>query len=485
MIVDRMYINGEWVEGESGARLDVENPATQEVFARIPAASGSQIDCAVVSAHNAMAEWAGRSPDARGAYLCRAADIAMEREEQIGAVMTQEQGKPLSEARGEVRKGAQILRYYAEEGKRAYGRLIPGHDVGTTSEVIYQPVGVAAAISPWNYPVELVAWKVGAALAAGCTMVVKPPVQTPLSPLRFVQCLADAGLPAGVVNVLTGRGNVVGPALIAHPLVKKVAFTGSTDVGRAVLQGCAQHMKKVSLELGGSCPLIVSSRCTLAEAVRGAVRRTFRNMGQICIAINRIYVHRDILDDFLDAFVAATGALTIGNGLTHPDADLGPMASAAGIEKTTQHIADAVGKGATLAHGGHRPSGSAYNKGYFFTPTILTDVTHEMLIMREETFGPAVGVMAYDTVDEAVELANATPYGLACYAYTNDLHEADEFARRLDAGNVAINNPDAGAINAPYGGFKHSGIGYEHGPEGLREYLRAKHVRTRYFNRSR
>ncbi|MFW6180487.1 MAG: aldehyde dehydrogenase family protein, partial [Spirochaetota bacterium] len=340
-----------------------------------------------------------------------------------------------------------------------------------------------AAISPWNYPIELVGWKVGGALAAGCTVVVKPPSETPLSPAAYIRCLVDAGIPGGVVNLVFGRGSTVGRGLIEHPLVKKVAFTGSSEAGRSVARLCAGHMKKVSLELGGHCPLIVSDRCNLEEAVLGAVRRTYRNMGQICIAINRIYVQESIYDRFMESFVGQTKKLVIANGLENPSADLGPMANRAGVDKTLAHVNDAKSKGAQVVCGGGKPAGKKYEKGYFFTPTVITGVTHDMLVMKEESFGPIVGIMPYRTVEEAVEYANSTRYGLASYVYTDDLHEADEFIRRLESGNVAINNPDAGVINAPYGGFKDSGMGYEHGPEGLEQYLAAKHVRIRYFNR--
>lgn len=483
MLTTKMIINGEWIDNQSGQYLEVENPATEEVFARVPAASEANINAAVAAADQAFKTWSRLSAEVRAAYLLKASDLVRQREDELATLMTKEQGKPYNEARGEVRKGAEILQYYAEEGKRVYGRIIPGYDASATSYVIYQPVGVSAAISPWNYPIELVGWKVGGALAAGCTVVLKPPSETPLSPTHYVQCLVDAGVPAGVVNVVFGKGSSAGPLLIKHPRVKKVAFTGSTEVGKTVIKDCAEYMKKVSLELGGSCPLIVSRQSHLKDAVAGAVRRTFRNMGQICIAINRIYVEESIYHDFLEAFVAATQQLTIGNGLERPDVDLGPMTNHAGIAKTQEHIADAVQKGAKIACGGKRPDGAEFKKGYFFLPTILTDVTHDMLIMREETFGPAVGVMPYKTLAEAIDYANSTNYGLASYVYTNDLHEADECASKLDSGNVAINNPDAGVINAPYGGFKDSGMGYEHGPEGLEQYLMAKHVRIRYYNR--
>ncbi|MGA2478129.1 MAG: NAD-dependent succinate-semialdehyde dehydrogenase [Spirochaetia bacterium] len=484
---NKMLIDGKWVGSGNGATIEIEDPATSEIFDTVPAASDADIDAAVAAADAAFPAWSRMTPEARGEYLHKGAALAVERADEIGRLMTREQGKPFNEARGEVLKGAEILRYYAEEGKRTYGRIVPcsGADATTTSFVTYEPVGVSAGISPWNYPIELVAWKVGGALAAGCTFVAKPPSLTPLSPLRFLACLVDAGIPRGVVNVLFGAGSHAGTRLIRHPLVKKVAFTGSTEVGRQVMRQCAESMTKVSLELGGQCALIVSDKCRVADAVSGAVRRSFRNMGQICIAINRIYVQEKIYREFLDGVVAKTRALVIANGLEKPDADIGPMANREGREKTMRHIADAVGKGAHVACGGKVPDGPAFMKGYFFQPTVLTDVTHEMLVMHEETFGPVVGIMPYRTLDEAIGFANSTAYGLATYAYTEDLGEADELSARLQSGNVAINNPDAGVINAPYGGFKESGMGYEHGPEGLEQYLRAKHVRIRFSNRTR
>jgi succinate-semialdehyde dehydrogenase/glutarate-semialdehyde dehydrogenase len=480
----RMLIGGQWVESGDGGTIEVENPATEELFERVPRAAEADLEAAVQAAARAFPHWAAASPESRAGALLRAAALVRERAERIARLMTMEQGKPLDEARGEVLKGAEILAYYAEEGKRIHGRLIPGHEGRSTSYVLYEPVGPSVGISPWNYPVELIAWKLGAALAAGCTIVLKPPSQTPLSPLRFVECLHDSGLPPGVVNLVFGAGPQAGPRLIRHPLVKKVAFTGSTDVGREVVRMCAEGMKRVSLELGGHCPLIVSARSNLGQAVRGAVRRSFRNNGQICISINRIYVEQAVYEEFLGAFLEGTRRLTMADGLERPDADLGPMASKAGVQKAERHIEEAVRNGAKIACGGRRPDGEEFRRGYFFLPTILTDVTHEMLVMKEETFGPVVGVMPYRGVEQAVEYANSTSYGLAAYLYTDDLGEADEFTARLESGNVAINTPDAGVINAPYGGFKDSGMGYEHGREGLEQYLRAKHVRIAHLNRS-
>jgi len=475
----RMLIDGEWVDSSIGDYIEVQNPATEEVFARVPKASNKEVTRALEAAQRAFPEWASLSPDQRGGYLWRGSGILEERKEEVGRVLTQEQGKPLKEAVGELEKVVETLRYYAEEGKRAYGQIIPNTDPDYQSLVIRQPIGVVAALSPWNYPVELTGWKAAAALAAGCTIVAKPPSLTPLSPLKFWQCLFDAGIPKGVINAVIGPGGTVGRQLVRSPITRKIAFTGSVEVGRDILANC-KDVKKISLELGGHCPLIVSKNCDLHNAVRGAVRRSFRNMGQICIAINRIYVHESISEPFLGEFAKVTRNLIIGNGIEKDPCDVGPMANREGLEKTKRHIEDALSKGARLVCGGKKPEGPEFKKGYFFEPTILAEVNHDMLIMNEETFGPVVGVMTFRTLAEAVKLANSTPYGLAAYVYTNDLHETAMLSRELEAGSVAVNNVDAGIISAPYGGWKQSGIGYEHGHAGLEEYFHLKHIRIQY-----
>jgi succinate-semialdehyde dehydrogenase/glutarate-semialdehyde dehydrogenase len=474
-----MLIDGEWVDSKSGATIEVQDPARGEVFARVPRATEDEVIRALEAAQRAFPDWARLSPDQRGAYLWRASEILEERQKAISRLLTREQGKPLSEAIGEIEKVIEMLRYYAEEGKRAHGQTISNPDPSYQSVVVRQPIGVVAALSPWNYPVELTGWKAAAALAAGCTIVAKPPSLTPLSPLGFWQCLDDAGIPRGVINAVSGPGGITGRQLIQNPITQKIAFTGSLEVGKDILAQC-RDIKKISLELGGHCPLIISKNSDLPSAVKGAVRRSFRNMGQICIAINRIYVHESIYEAFLEEFARATGRLIIGNGLEKDPCDLGPMTSPEGLGKTKRHTADALSKGARLVCGGKKPEGLEFEKGYFFEPTILADVTHEMLVMTEETFGPVVGVMAYRSLDEAIQWANATPYGLAAYVYTNDLHEMAKLSRELEAGSVAVNNVDAGIINAPYGGWKQSGIGYEHGREGLEEYLHLKHIRIQY-----
>lgn len=477
---ERMLIGGKWTDGRSKDQLNVINPATEEVFATVPQATKEDINEAISTAEKAFSFWSKLTPFKRGQYLREASEIVLSRARKIAILMTQEQGKPLKEAEGEVKKGAAILRFYAEEGERVYGRIIPNEEANTESRVIYQPMGVAAAISPWNYPIELLAWKLGAALASGCTIVSKLPSETPVSPLAFIQCLFDAGIPEGVINALTGSGSVIGPIILNNPVVKKVAFTGSTAVGKQVLENSVRSLKKVSLELGGNLPMVIFKDCNIDEAVKGAVRRSFRNMGQICIAINRIYVDWEIYETFLEKFVEATRKLTIGNGLTK-DCDLGPMCTKNGIVTIKEHIEDALKKGAQLTCGGKRPEGHEFEKGYFFEPTILRDVNHEMLVMSEESFGPLVGVMPFKDINEAILLANDTKYGLAAIAYTQNLGLADRLARELNAGNVAINNVDAGVINAPYGGWKDSGFGHEHGSEGLYEYLYIKHLRVRYM----
>jgi succinate-semialdehyde dehydrogenase/glutarate-semialdehyde dehydrogenase len=476
----KMLINGQWLDSESGESFEVINPATEVPFATVPRATKNQVQQALEAAERAFPAWSALSPEQRGAFLWKASRILESRKEKIGGLMTQEQGKPMKEAVGEIEKAVEMLQYFAEEGKRAYGNIIANTDPMDQSLVVKQPVGVVAALSAWNYPVELTGWKAAASLAAGCTIVAKPPTLTPLSPLEFWRCLVDAGIPNGVINAVTGSGKEVGRELVANPMVKKVAFTGSLQVGLKIQEQCKDSIKKISLELGGHCPLIISKNCDLEKAVKGAVRRSFRNMGQICIAINRIYVQKDIHEPFLDAFKKETEKLTMGDGFKNPDYDLGAMASLEGLEKSVRHVKDAVMKGAEVVTGGKRPEGPEYEKGYFFAPTILAGCDHQMLVMTEETFGPVVGVMAFDTLDEAIGLANDTPYGLAAYVFTNDLNEMGKLSRELDAGSVAVNNVDAGVMNAPYGGWKQSGIGHEHGHEGLEEYLNLKHIRIRY-----
>jgi succinate-semialdehyde dehydrogenase/glutarate-semialdehyde dehydrogenase len=475
-----MLIDGEWVESKSGTWEQVINPANEEPFAQVPSATKEDVDRAVQAAHRAFKEWSETSLDERRKLLYKAADIVEKRANEVARALTREQGKPLKQAAEELRNAAHVLRYFAEEIFRVYGEIIPLPQKQYESMVIWQPIGVVAAITPWNYPVQLLSWKVGAALAAGCTLVAKPPSYTPISPIMFMECLVEAGIPKGVVNILTGPGKTVGEALVTHPLVRKVSLTGSTDVGKRVMKLCADGLKRVTLELGGQTPMIVFADADLDKAVKGAVRRSFRNMGQICNAINRIYVEKKIFDEFVERFVEETKKLKIGDPLEEPDVDLGPMCNKETLEKVIEHIEDAVKKGGKIVCGGRRPDGEKFKKGYWYEPTIIVNVNHDMLIMQEETFGPAKPVMPFETIDQVIEWANSTRYGLAAYVYTNNLNTARIMARRLEAGNIGINNVDVATIEAPYPGWKESGLGCDLGREGLKHYLEVKHIKVFY-----
>lgn len=474
-IPDRMLINGQWIEG-AGERIEVFNPARGTVVGTVPHATSAEVDAALNAARTAFLTWSREPPVARARRLKRAAEIIADQTDNLARLMTSEQGKPVREAAGEISKLADTFEFYAAEATRVFGEIIPNDENAFQSLVLREPIGVVAAISPWNYPAELIGWKLAAGLAAGCTFVVKPPALTPLTPLAITACLTEAGLPAGAVNMITGGGATVGQHMIESPVPDKIAFTGSSQVGLRIQQS-SKTIKRMSLELGGNCPMIVTETANLEDAVKGAARRSFRNCGQICIAINRIYVARDIYDVFLAKLKKAADMLVVDDGLKNPDADLGALCSREPLEKTKAHIADALANGARLVCGGGAPAAPHLKNGYFFRPTVLADCTHAMKVMTEETFGPLVGIAAFDKNEEAVRLANDTPYGLASYVYTKNLDETRYFMRYLDYGNVAVNNVDAGIINAPYGGWKQSGVGVEHGREGLLEYLNFKHVR--------
>lgn len=474
----KLFIDSRFIPGK-GASIPVENPATGETIAHIAAATPEEIESAAAAARKAFRTWSRLAPVERSKALHRLGDCIAAEADAMARIMTMEQGKPLNEAKGEILKLAEACHFYAEEAVRINGEIIPNTTTDIDSLVVREPIGVVGAITPWNYPAELVGWKLCGALAAGCTIIIKPAELTPFTALAIAKMAQKAQIPAGVVNVLTGPGSKVGQALVEHPGVDKIAFTGSSAVGLHIQRSCPT-IKRLSLELGGNCPLIVTASADIDAAVKGAVRRSFRNMGQICIAINRIYVARPIADRFIAALGAAADRLVIGNGLEKPDADVGAMASAEPLAKTKEHLADALEKGARLVAGGGAPEGAEFARGYFFRPTVVADCTHKMKVMTEETFGPLVGVMAFDGLDKAIDLVNDTPYGLASYVYAKDMDEIRYLSSHLDYGNVAVNNVDAGIMNAPYGGRKQSGVGYEHGREGMLEYLNFKHVRIRY-----
>ncbi|MEN2975374.1 MAG: NAD-dependent succinate-semialdehyde dehydrogenase [Candidatus Caldarchaeales archaeon] len=475
-----MLIDSEWVGSSDGKYENVINPATEDTIAQVPSATLGDVDKAVKAAHKAFREWSQKPLGERKDLLYKSAEIVEKRASEISRYLSMEQGKPLKQAIEELKNAANVLRYFAEEIFRVYGEIIPLPRKEYESITIWQPVGVVAAITPWNYPVQLLSWKVGAALAAGCTLIAKPPSYTPISPIKFIECLHDAGIPHGVVNIITGPGRTVGEALISHPLVRKVSFTGSTDIGKHVMELCASNLKRVTLELGGQTPMIVFEDADLEKAVKGAVRRSFRNMGQICNAVNRIFVEKKIYDKFVELFVEETKKLKIGDPLKEPDVDLGPMCNKEALSKVIEHVEDAVKKGAKILIGGKRPDGEKFKKGYWYEPTIIVNVNHDMEIMKEETFGPAKPVMPFNTINEVIEMANSTRYGLAAYVYTNNLNKAWKLSRMLDAGNIGINNVDVSTIEAPYPGWKESGIGCDLGREGLKHYLEVKHIKVYY-----
>lgn len=474
----QLLIDGKWVDGQGGKWVDVIDPSCEEVMGRAAEATAGDVDRAVEAAHRAFPAWAQTAPSSRAAVLRKAAAIASERRDELARVLTLEQGKPLREAKSEIRAAIDALEYYAEEARRIYGETIPTDQSNRRSIVIRQPIGPAAAIGPWNYPVLLLTWKVAPALAAGCTVVAKPPSITPLAVTRFLACLVEAGLPAGVLNIVIGPGRTVGDHLVRHPLIRKIGFTGETSTGKAIMKAASDGLKRVSLELGGHCPLLVFPDADVEAAAKAAAYRSFRNMGQICNAINRIYVHRDIYPRFVEAMVEETRRLRIGRGID--DLDLGPMTTPDGLQKTVEHIEDARAKGARVVYGGTRPSGEQFRRGYFFLPTVLVDVNHSMKVTREETFGPVAPIMVFDSFDEAIRLANDTPYGLVAYVFTNDLKTAILAAERIEAGTVGINNVAGGEVPFPYGGWKESGIGVELSHHGLEEYLLIKHVRVEW-----
>lgn len=466
------YVDGKWLG--TAATFSAVNPANQQPLARIPESTAAEVDAAVAAARRAFTTWKTVNPAVRADYLHRIGDAVKGRERELAEAITAEMGKTIGESIGEVDKLAKAFHYYAEEATRINGDIIPNDVDGYTSMIFREPVGVVGAITPWNYPLELIGWKLCAAVAAGCTIVVKPSPFASLSPVLLFECIDSVGLPAGVVNLTLG--DAAGPALAAHPGLDKLAFTGSTATGAKIAQSVPAAMP-LTMELGGTCPMIVTDKADVTAAVTGAARRGFRNAGQICIAINRIYVHDSLYARFVQELTDRVAALVTGDGMDD-GVDVGPMATPAGLEMVRRHVADAVDRGATLNTGGSVVAELA--PGNFFAPTVLSDCTPDMLIMSDETFGPAVGIMPFAELDDAVRLANGTDAGLAAYVYTQDLTQTHDLGRRLDFGNVAVNNVDAGIMNAPYGGRKGSGFGSEHGKEGLAGYLQYKHLRVRH-----
>ncbi|MCX6552144.1 MAG: NAD-dependent succinate-semialdehyde dehydrogenase [Acidobacteria bacterium] len=470
MTTHPLYLNGQFVSSDTA--LDVINPATAEPFARMATTDRARLATALQDAHGAFLQWRRLTGKARGAFLHAIADRVESRRDEIARTITLENGKPLAQSQGEVTMTVDHLRWFAEEARRAYGRVIPNQVDGKRHLVIKSPMGVVGAISPWNFPLVLAVRKVAPALAAGCTVVLKPASQTPICAALLAECVHAAGLPPGVFQVIVGPSSAFGDELLANPLCRKITFTGSTEVGRILIRGAAASIKPLSLELGGHAPVLVFADADLDLAVEGAMMAKFRNTGQSCIAANRILVERSVYAKFLEAFVAKVRSLKVGDGL-EPGVDVGPLFDEAGVQKALEHVEDAVAGGARLLCGGRRVPGS---RGFFVEPTVLADVPQKSACMREETFAPIAPVCAFDREEEALELANASVYGLSAYAFTSNLDRAFRVMEGLEAGTIGINDGVPSTSQCPFGGAKQSGWGRELGIEGLDAFLETKHV---------
>ena len=473
-----LFIDGRWRPAASGRRLVINDPANGERVGSTAIADAADVDAAVAAAELALPGWAATHADARARILHRAADLIVERLPAIAELLTREQGKPIPDAEKEIRFGVEVIRYYSEEGRRIGGSIRASSREDIRSLVVSAPVGVVGAIMPWNYPVDIYSWKVGPALAAGCTLVAKPPHETPLAIGLVVQCFADAGLPAGVLNDLPGTGPDAGAALAAHPKVRMMTATASTTAGQSIMRAAADTMKRLSLELGGQCPFIVLDDADLAEAASAAARRSFSNMGQICIAVNRILVAEKLHADFLEALAAETSRIRLGRGVD-PGVAYGPVLNEGVRARTRAHVEDALARGGRLVVGGAPPSGSAYEGGFFFNPTLIDGADDAALVMTRESYGPIAAVRRIRDDVEALAVANALPFGLAAYVYSRDLDRAWSFAERLETGAVGINVNDTTELQAPFGGWKLSGLGRELGREGLMAFREPKHIRVR------
>jgi succinate-semialdehyde dehydrogenase/glutarate-semialdehyde dehydrogenase len=471
-----LFIGGAWRPAGSGETVSIPDPATGEPVGTAALGGVEDARAALVAARDAFPTWSATPVGKRAAILHEAARLIRQRMEEIARTLTLEQGKPVVDSRKEIAFACEVIDYYADEAQRVGGDWRPTRQANIRSLVIRQPVGVVVAIVPWNYPIDLLSWKVGPALAAGCTVVAKPATETPLATAQVVQAYDDAGLPAGVLNLVIGRGSVVGDELVRNPISRLITVTGSTETGRHVMRLAADHIKRLSLELGGHTPLIVLDDAELDAVVPAAVRRSYSNMGQICIAVNRIFVADALAHDFTAAFAERARSLRLGHGLD-PDVEYGPLLNEATRQRSVDHVAEAVGAGARLVTGGRPPVGDRYAHGWFYEPTVLADVEPAMRVMREETFGPVTAIRRYRTLDEAIAMANDSPYGLAAYVFGRDLERCLYVAERLEAGGVGVNTNDVTELAAPFGGWKESGFGRELGPEGLEHCYELKHIR--------
>ena len=468
----QLFIDNQWRDAADGRSLAVIDPATGKEIGRVAHASRVDIDSALAAAQRGFAEWRGTSPAERGKVMRKAAGLLRERIDEIARSMTQEQGKPLAEAKAEVASAADIVEWFAEEGMRVYGRIVPPrHGVALRQMVLKDPVGPVAAFTPWNFPINQTVRKVAAGLAAGCSMLVKGPEETPASPAALIRAFADAGLPAGVLGLLYGNPSEISSHLIQHPVIRKITFTGSTAVGKQLASLAGQHMKRVTMELGGHAPVIVCDDADVELAVKSSIFGKFRNAGQICIAPTRFLVHRSIVSQFAAELATNAERIRVGNGLDD-QTQMGPLANARRVHAMTELTADAVQRGAKLMAGGER-DGSV---GNFWRPTVIADVPIDARVFNEEPFGPIAAIRPFDFIEEAIAEANRLSFGLAGYAFTRSLKNADLLSRCVEVGMLWINTPALPSAEMPFGGLKDSGYGSEGGPEALEAYLNARSV---------
>ncbi|CBJ39627.1 succinate-semialdehyde dehydrogenase I, NADP-dependent [Ralstonia solanacearum CMR15] len=468
------FLAGAWADADDGGTRDVTDPATGRVIGTVPAMGAAETRRAIEAAQAAQRAWRKVTARERAKILRKLADLMLEHQQNLARILTAEQGKPLPEATGEIAYAASFIEWFAEEARRVYGDTIPAPQGDRRIVVNKEPIGVTAAITPWNFPIAMMTRKVGPALAAGCAMVVKPALETPYSALAFAELAARAGVPAGLLSIVTGDAQGIGGELTANPVVRKLSFTGSTAVGRLLMRQCADDVKKLSLELGGNAPFIVFDDADLDAAVEGAMVAKYRNAGQTCVCANRFYVQRGIYDAFAARLSEAVRALRVGNG-TEPGVQQGPLIHQRAMDKVRAHVDDAVAGGARVLVGG-KPHALSAQGGAFFEPTVIVDARPGMLVAHEETFGPLAALIPFDTEDEAVAAANDTEFGLAAYFYTRDLGRAWRVSEALESGMVGVNTGLISTAEAPFGGVKQSGLGREGSKYGIDEYLEIKYV---------
>ena len=468
---EQAFVAGRWLDAAGGEVKQVINPANGELIGTVPNCGAKEARAAIEAADKALPGWRQRTAKERAQVLRKWFDLIMANQEDLAVLMTVEQGKPLAESRGEIAYAASFIEWFAEEGKRAYGDVIPSHGRDKRIVVLKQPIGVTVAITPWNFPTAMITRKVGPALAAGCTMVIKPSELTPFSALALCVLAEKAGIPEGVLSVVTGDPKPIGGEFTSNPIVRKLSFTGSTAIGKLLMAQCAGTLKKVSLELGGNAPFIVFDDADLEAAVSGAIASKYRNAGQTCVCANRIFVQSGIYDRFAQRLAEKVATMKVGNGLEQGTV-IGPLIEEKAVAKVEEHVRDAVSKGAKILTGGKRVAGG----GHFFVPTVLIDIKPDMLAMREETFGPVAPLMKFETEEEVIKLANSTEFGLAAYFYSRDIARVWRVAEALETGIIGINEGIISTEVAPFGGVKESGIGREGSKYGLEDYMEIKYL---------